>query len=197
LLLAENNALKAQLDLLKALGRTNSPLDPSSPSSLVTSTVKAGPVSAIPASVSPLPVSVIDHPPSLDRAVSSSSLAMVVASAVPPVDSLCNSPPAHRAGKSPSAGAPASSGAAAGTASSLKFPFSPMCGADINALFAQWGLVPSIDSARVNEAIEQFKIIDLHQFASFINELSSAFNNLDMEQLGNSLVIHESSSLEY
>jgi Ribosomal protein S13/S18 len=73
----------------------------------------------------------------------------------------------------------------------------PMCGADINALFAQWGLVPSIDSARVNEAIEQFKIIDLHQFASFINELSSAFNNLDMEQLGNSLVIHESSSLEY
>jgi hypothetical protein len=122
---------------------------------------------------------------------------MMVASAVPQVDPLYTSPPAHRAGKSPSVGALVSSGAVASTASSLKFPFSPMCGADINALFAQWGLVPSVDSARVNEAIEQFKIIDLNQFASFINELSSTFNNLDMKQLGNSLVIHESSSLEY
>jgi hypothetical protein len=84
-----------------------------------------------------------------------------------------------------------------GKISTMSFPFNPLPDTDIQDMFTSWGLDISSTPQKAENAIKTFKTLDFNQFVKFINDLTTVLQNINVDNLGNSLVPYENSALEH
>jgi hypothetical protein len=195
LLLAENNALKAQLKLLKDATALAKPQSlPANLRSSITGSIDIGKLMEVATPLAPLSSS-----QGLEDVMPASEMPEQHSQCSPSApESLTMVPWSSRVSTQPEPTAlPRLSSDVQGKISNMSFPFSPLPDTDIQDMFISWGLDISSTPQKAENAIKTFKNLDFNQFVKFINDLTTVLQNINVDILGNSLVPYENSELEH